>query len=42
MTYAIGSRLLQGVALPGIAEPEAYYALALDHMELIVTLHNIE
>jgi hypothetical protein len=42
MTYAIGARLLQGVLIPGIAEPEAYYAAALEHMDVIVTLHNIE
>lgn len=42
MTYAIGARLLSGVAIAGMAEPEAYYKAALKHMDVIVTLHNIE
>jgi hypothetical protein len=42
MVYAVGARLLQGVSMPGMADPEAYYAAALEHMDLIVTLHNVE
>jgi hypothetical protein len=42
MVYAVGARLLQGVSVAGMAEPEAYYAAALEHMDVIVTLHNVE
>ena len=42
MVYAVGARLLQGVSLPGIADPEAYYAAALEQTDVIVTLHNVE
>ncbi|ORY25361.1 fungal-specific transcription factor domain-domain-containing protein [Naematelia encephala] len=42
MVYAIGARLLQGVPLPGVADPETYYTAALEHFDVIVTLHNVE
>jgi hypothetical protein len=42
MAYAIGARLVQSTSMGGIEEPDSYYAAALEHFDLIVTLHNAE
>jgi hypothetical protein len=42
MAYAIGARLVQSTSMRGIEEPDLYYAAALEHFDLIVTLHNAE
>ncbi|GAA5926519.1 hypothetical protein JCM3775_001040 [Rhodotorula graminis] len=42
LVFAIGSRLLQKSAVPNLASPEAYYAKAMDHLEIIVGLHDLK
>lgn len=42
LLFAIGSRLLQKSAVPNLASPEAYYAKAMDHLEVVVGLHDLK
>lgn len=40
--FAIGARLCQKLAIPSLASPEAYYQKAMQHLEVIVGLHDLK
>lgn len=44
MVYAIGGKLMQGRAAAGlnIGEPDQYYAAAIQHLDVVVRLHNVQ
>lgn len=42
MLFAIGTRLVQRVSIPGLASPSAFYAKAMEHLEVIVGLHDLK
>ncbi|GAA6032719.1 hypothetical protein JCM8097_000758 [Rhodosporidiobolus ruineniae] len=42
MMFAIGSRFCQKLSIPNLASPEAYYAKAMEHLEIIVGLHDLK
>ncbi|ORY82921.1 fungal-specific transcription factor domain-domain-containing protein [Leucosporidium creatinivorum] len=40
--FAIGARLCQKLAIPSLATPEAYYQKGMQHLEVIVGLHDLK
>ncbi|GAA5832169.1 hypothetical protein JCM11251_004266 [Rhodosporidiobolus azoricus] len=42
MLFAIGSRFCQKLSIPNLASPEVYYAKAMEHLEVIVGLHDLK
>ncbi|GAA5887560.1 hypothetical protein JCM6882_001449 [Rhodosporidiobolus microsporus] len=42
MVFAIGSRFCQKLAIPNLASPEGYWAKAMEHLEVIVGLHDLK
>ncbi|KAK4699907.1 hypothetical protein P7C70_g6347, partial [Phenoliferia sp. Uapishka_3] len=42
MLFAIGTRLIPRVNTPGLASPDAYYEKAMEHLEVIVGLHDLK
>mgnify|MGYP001605463093 CR=1 FL=1 len=42
MLFAIGTRLVQRVSIPGLASPDAFFSKAMEHLEVIVSLHDLK
>jgi hypothetical protein len=42
MFFALGARLFYKVSVPSLASPEAYYAKAMEHLDIILGLHDLE